>query len=254
MARLTDKTALVTGAASVPGLGSATAGRFAEEGAVVYLTDIDTEGAEAVAAEIRRSGGRATALRQDVTSQDDWDHVVSTIISAHGRLAGLVNNAAIAVLRMMDVITSAEWAKQIDVNLSSVFYGTLRAVREMRRAGQGGSIINLSSVAGQVGVQGCAAYSASKGGVRAFSKSVALETARDRIRVNTIHPGMILTNMQKIALQDNAEQYALITAAIPMGYMGDPLDVANCALFLACDESRYITGAELTVDGGFTAQ
>jgi NAD(P)-dependent dehydrogenase (short-subunit alcohol dehydrogenase family) len=155
---------------------------------------------------------------------------------------------------MMDAITSVEWARQIDVNLSSVFHGTRRAIREMRRVGQGGSIINLSSVAGQVGVPGCAAYSASKGGVRAFTKSVALEVARDRIRVNTIHPGLILTNMQKVALQDNREQYDVINAAIPMGYMGDPLDIANCAVFLASDESRYITGAELTVDGGFTAQ
>lgn len=238
----------------MPGLGSATAKRFAEEGAVVYLTDIDLKGADAVAADIRSAGGRATAFQQDVTSQLDWDRVIAQIISAHNRLDVLVNNAGIAVLRMMDVITSAEWARQLDVNLSSVFYGTHRAVREMRRVGEGGSIINLSSVAGQVGVRGCAAYSASKGGVRAFTKSVALEVAPDRIRVNTIHPGMILTNMQKVALQDNSEQYALVTAAIPMGYMGDPVDIANCALFLACDESRYITGAELTVDGGFTAQ
>ena len=254
MARLTDKVTLITGGASVPGLGSATAERFAEEGAVVYLTDIDLQGAEVVAADIRRSGGHATALRQDVTSQSDWDRVIGEIIAAHGRLDVLVNNAGIAVLRMMDVITSDEWARQLEVNLSSVFYGTHRAVREMRRAGQGGSIINLSSIAGQVGVRGCAAYSASKGGVRAFTKSVALEVAPERIRVNTIHPGMILTNMQKVALQDNSEQYAVVTAAIPMGYMGDPLDIANCALFLACDESRYITGTELTVDGGFTAQ
>jgi len=254
LARLTDKVTLITGGASVPGLGSATAERFAEEGAVVYLTDIDLQGAEVVAADIRRSGGHATALRQDVTSQSDWDRVIGEIIAAHGRLDVLVNNAGIAVLRMMDVITSDEWARQLEVNLSSVFYGTHRAVREMRRAGQGGSIINLSSIAGQVGVRGCAAYSASKGGVRAFTKSVALEVAPERIRVNTIHPGMILTNMQKVALQDNSEQYAVVTAAIPMGYMGDPLDIANCALFLACDESRYITGTELTVDGGFTAQ
>jgi NAD(P)-dependent dehydrogenase (short-subunit alcohol dehydrogenase family) len=254
LARLTDKVALITGGASVPGLGSAMAKRFAEEGAVVYLTDIDPEGAESVAADIRSVGGRATALRQDVTSQPDWDRVIAQIICAHNRLDVLVNNAGIAVLRMMDVITSAEWARQLEVNLSSVFYGTHRAVREMRRVGEGGSIINLSSVAGQVGVRGCAAYSASKGGVRAFTKSVALEVASDRIRVNTIHPGMILTNMQKVALQDNSEQYDAVMAAIPMGYMGDPVDIANCALFLACDESRYVTGAELTVDGGFTAQ
>jgi NAD(P)-dependent dehydrogenase (short-subunit alcohol dehydrogenase family) len=254
MARLADKVALVTGAASVPGLGSATARRFAEEGAIVYLTDIDLVGVEAVAADICKAGGRAAALPQDVTSEADWDRVIAAIVAAHGRLDALVNNAGIAVLRLIETLSTADWTRQIAVNLSSVFYGTQRAIREMRRVGQGGSIINLSSVAGQVGVQGCAAYSASKGGVRAFTKSVALEAARDRIRINTIHPGMILTNMQKVALQDNRAQYDVVTAAIPMGYMGDPLDIANCALFLASDESRYITGAELTVDGGFTAQ
>jgi NAD(P)-dependent dehydrogenase (short-subunit alcohol dehydrogenase family) len=254
MARLADKVALVTGAASVPGLGSATARRFAEEGAIVYLTDIDLVGVEAVAADICKAGGRAAALPQDVTSEADWDRVIAAIVAAHGRLDALVNNAGIAVLRLIETLSTADWTRQIAVNLSRVFYGTQRAIREMRRVGQGGSIINLSSVAGQVGVQGCAAYSASKGGVRAFTKSVALEAARDRIRINTIHPGMILTNMQKVALQDNRAQYDVVTAAIPMGYMGDPLDIANCALFLASDESRYITGAELTVDGGFTAQ
>jgi len=153
MARLRDKVALVTGAASVPGLGSATATRFAEEGAVVYLSDVDLEGAEAVAAQIRQAGGGATALRHDVTLQPDWDRVIGTIIAAQGRLDVLVNNAGIAVLRMIDELTHADWMRQLDVNLSSVFYGTQRAVREMRRAGQGGSIINLSSIAGQVGVQ-----------------------------------------------------------------------------------------------------
>ena len=253
MARLANKVALVTGAASVPGLGSATARLFAEEGAIVYLTDIDAAGAEAVAAGIRKAGCQATALAHDVTSETDWDRVIGTISAACGRLDVLVNNAGIAVLRMIEGIDASDWARQIDVNLSSVFYGTQRAIREMRRVGQGGSVINLSSVAGQVGVRGCAAYSASKGGVRAFTKSVALEVACERIRVNTIHPGMILTNMQKVALQDNREQYDVVNAAIPMGYMGDPLDVAHCALFLACDESRYVTGAELNVDGGFTA-
>jgi NAD(P)-dependent dehydrogenase (short-subunit alcohol dehydrogenase family) len=254
MGRLDDKIALVTGGSSVPGLGSATAQRLAQEGAVVYVTDIDLEGAEAVAAGIRGAGGRAHALKQDVGSEADWDRVMETIIEAHGRIDVLVNNAGIAVLRMIGVITSAEWLKQIDINLHSVFYGTQRAVREMRRVGEGGSIINLSSVAGQVGVPGCAAYSASKGGVRLFTKSVALETARDKIRVNSVHPGMIWTNMQKLALKDNREQYDLITAAIPAGVMGEPLDIANAILFLASDESRYITGAEITVDGGLTAQ
>jgi NAD(P)-dependent dehydrogenase (short-subunit alcohol dehydrogenase family) len=254
MGRLDKKIVLVTGGASVPGLGSATAERLAQEGAYVYVTDIDQKGVETVSAGIRDAGGESCAMSHDVTSEADWDRVMGEIIAAHGRIDVLVNNAGIAVLRMIDVITSPEWAKQLDVNLYSVFYGTQRAVREMRRVGEGGSIINLSSVAGQVGVPGCSAYSASKGGVRLFTKSVALETARDKIRVNSVHPGMIWTNMQKLALQDNREQYDLITAAIPAGAMGEAIDIANAVLFLASDESRYITGAEITVDGGLTAQ
>lgn len=251
--RLTGKIALITGAASVPGLGSATAKRFAREGAAVFVTDIDGDGAEAVAASIRGAGGIATALSHDVTSETDWDRVMAAVIAAHGRIDVLVNNAGIAVLRMIDVVTSAEWLRQNDVNLNSVFHGTVRAVREMRRVGQGGSIVNISSTAGLVGVPGCAAYSASKGGVRMFTKTVALETARDQIRVNSVHPGMIMTNIQQVALRDNPEQYELLTAAIPMGRMGDPDDVANLNLFLASDEARYITGAEFTVDGGLVA-
>ena len=254
MNRLQGKIALITGAASVPGLGSATAFRFAEEGAIVYLTDIDEAGAEAVARDIRGKGGRATALRHDVTSESDWDRVFKAMIGAEGRVDVLVNNAGVAVLRMIDVMTSAEWLKQNDINLNSVFYGTQRAVKEMRRVGEGGSIINLSSVAGSVGVPGCGAYSASKGGVRLFSKVIALECAKDKIRVNSVHPGMIMTNMQKVALKDNPEQYDIIAAAIPMGIFGDPVDIANMNLFLASDEARYITGAEFVVDGGLIAQ
>jgi len=254
MNRLKDKVALVTGAASVPGLGSATADRFGEEGATVYVTDVDLAGVERVAAAIRDKGGSATAIQHDVTSESDWDRVMHTIVTESGRLDVLVNNAGIAVLRMMDRMTIDEWKRQIDVNLNSVFHGTQRAIREMRRRGKGGSIINISSVVGQVGVPGCAAYGASKGGVRLFTKSVALETARENIRVNSVHPGMIWTNMQKLAMKDNADQYDAVTASIPCGVMGEPLDIANAVVFLASDEAKYITGTEITVDGGLTAQ
>jgi NAD(P)-dependent dehydrogenase (short-subunit alcohol dehydrogenase family) len=254
MPRVANKIALVTGAASVPGLGSATAERLAHEGAFVYLTDSDASGAEAVAKSIREQGGQAKAMGHDVTSESDWDRVIAAIISAHGRIDILVNNAGIAVLFMIEQMTSADWAKQLNVNLSSVFYGTQRAVREMRRVGQGGSIINLSSIAGLVGVPSCSAYSASKGGVRLFTKTVAIETARDNIRVNSVHPGNIWTNMMKVALQDNPEQREALTATIPMGRIGEPADIANCILFLASDEAKYITGTEITVDGGVTAQ
>lgn len=254
MKRLDGKIALVTGAASVPGIGSSTAQRFAEEGATVYLTDLDLAGAESVAAGIRGAGGRATALVHDVASEADWDRVMSVIVEQDGRLDVLVNNAGIAILKMLDAVTAADWRKLVDVNLGSVLIGTQRAVREMRRVGQGGSIINMSSVAGLVGVPGCTAYAATKGGVRLFSKTVAIETAREKIRVNTVHPGVIWTNMQKAAFKDNMDNVPAITAGIPSGFLGEPLDIANAALFLASDEARYITGAELVVDGGMTAQ
>ena len=254
MGRLKDKVALVTGAASVPGLGSATALRFAEEGAAVFVTDLDPAGAEAVAGRIRDQGGTATALAQDVTRPGDWDAVFGAIEQAHGGLDVLVNNAGIAILKMIEAFSDADWLKQNDVNLNSVFYGTQRAVALMRKGGRGGSIINLSSVAGLIGVPGCAAYAAAKGGVRSFTKAVALECAKDRIRVNSVHPGMIMTNMQSVALRDNPEQYEILSAAIPMGHFGEPEDIAHMNLFLASDEARYITGAEFVVDGGLVTQ
>ena len=251
--RLQDKVALVTGAASVPGLGSATARRFAEEGAIVWLTDRDGAGAEAVAASIRETGGRARSAAHDVTSEADWDRVMAEIDAAHDRLDVLVNNAGIAVLRPIEDFTTADWNLQNDVNLNSVFYGTKRAVLAMRKAGNGGSIINISSVAGLFGVPACGAYAAAKGGVRLFSKVIAIECAKDAIRCNSVHPGMILTNMQDVAAEDNAANYDATVALIPMGYMGDPLDIANMNLFLASDEARYITGTEMVVDGGMAA-
>jgi NAD(P)-dependent dehydrogenase (short-subunit alcohol dehydrogenase family) len=254
MGRLAGKIALITGGASVPGLGSATAIRFAEEGAIVYMTDRDGEGAEKGAASIRASGGQAIAMTHDVTDEDQWDAVFAKIIADHGRIDVLVNNAGIAVLRMIEDFTTADWNRQNNVNLDSVFFGTKRAVIAMRKVGEGGSIINISSVAGLAGVVSCSAYSAAKGGVRLFSKTVAMETAKDRIRVNTVHPGLIATNIQGDAQRDNADNYDSIVAMVPMGFVGDPLDVANMNLFLASDESRYCTGSEFVVDGGMMAQ
>jgi NAD(P)-dependent dehydrogenase (short-subunit alcohol dehydrogenase family) len=253
MGRLQDKVALITGGASVPGLGSATAQRFAEEGAIVYISDRDGAGAEKVAADIRAKGGRAHALAHDVTSEAEWDRVMQAILAEQGRLDVLVNNAGIAVLRMIEEFTTDDWKLQNDVNLNSVFYGSKRAVAAMRQSGKGGSIINISSVAGLAGVPGCSAYAASKGGVRLFSKVIAMECAKDAIRCNTVHPGMILTNMQGVAAEDNADNYDATVALIPMGYMGEPLDIANMNLFLASDEARYITGSEFVVDGGMMA-
>jgi NAD(P)-dependent dehydrogenase (short-subunit alcohol dehydrogenase family) len=138
--------------------------------------------------------------------------------------------------------------------MTSVYLGTRRGLAAMREGGRGGSIVNISSVAGLVGIPGVSAYAASKAGVRLFSKAIAMETATENIRVNSVHPGMIWTSMQKVAIQDNPEQYDMLTAGIPMKKMGEPVDVANCVLFLASEEARYITGAEFVVDGGMTAQ
>lgn len=253
MGRLAGKVALVTGGASVPGLGSATAIRFANEGAFVWVTDRDGAGAEAVAAGIRANGGNAQAMAHDVTSEADWDAVMAAIIATSGSLDVLVNNAGIAVLGMIEQVTSADWRHQLNVNLDSVFFGTQRAVVAMRAAGKGGSIINISSVVGLSGVPGCTSYAAAKGGVRLMTKTIALECAADNIRVNSVHPGMILTNIQGVAAEDNASNYDATLALIPMGRMGEPDDIANMNLFLASDEAKYVTGTELVVDGGMTA-
>ena len=258
MKRLEGKVAVITGAASVPGLGSASAQRFAAEGAILYLTDRDGEGVERVAAELRGAGTEAVALAHDVTREADWDRVFATVTDGHGRLDVLVNNAGIAILKPIEQITSEDWRLQTSVNLDSVFYGTKRAVASMRQPGvdgkpRGGSIVNMSSVIGLFGVQTGGAYGAAKGGVRMFSKSVALECATQAIRVNTIHPGLILTNMQGGASAGHEAEYDAALGHIPMGHMGDPADIANMIVFLASDESRYVTGAEFVVDGGMTA-
>ena len=193
-------------------------------------------------------------MAHDVTSEADWDRIMAAIDAAHGRLDVLVNNAGIAVLRLIEDFTTSDWKLQNDVNLNSVFYGTKRAVIAMRKAGNGGSIINISSFAGLFGVPACSAYAAAKGGVRIFSKVIAIECAKDKIRCNTVHPGMILTNMQAVAEEDNAANYDATLALIPMGFMGDPMDIANMNLFLASDEARYVTGTEMVVDGGMSAQ
>lgn len=253
MLRLESKVCLVTGAASKLGLGHAIACAFAREGAQVVTTDIDEANLADRAAEIEATGGQVACWRQDVTSEQDWQHTMAEIEQRFGGLDVLVNNAGIAVLKPLEEFSLADYQKQMSVNMTSVFLGTQAAVKAMRGSG-GGSIINMSSTAGIVGVPGVSVYSASKAGVRLFSKTVALECARDRIRCNSVHPGLIDTDMQQVAKRDNPEQYDILQESVPMGRMGAPGDVANCVLFLASDESAYVSGTELVVDGGLTAQ
>lgn len=252
--RVEGKVALVTGGASRPGLGAAIGERMAEEGAIVVLTDIDATGVEGSAALIRGRNLRAEAMAHDVASQDDWDRVIAEVLDRHGRLDILVNNAGILdIAAIGEEHAIAGLRRQFEVNVAGCFIGTQAGVLAMRRTG-GGSIVNLSSVAGLVGFRGSSAYAASKGAVKLMSKSVALETAAEGIRVNTVHPGIIRTNMQKTGGEANADNYEAIEAAIPAGRLGEPIDIANCVLFLASDEASYITGAEFVVDGGYTAQ
>jgi NAD(P)-dependent dehydrogenase (short-subunit alcohol dehydrogenase family) len=254
MGRVQDKVAIVTGAASNPGLGRTAALTLAREGAKLVVTDIDGEGAEDCARAIRDAGGQAVALRQDVTREEAWDAVMQLATTRFGRLDVLVNNAGIAVLKPLEQLTLADWNRQIEVNLTSVFLGCRFAMKAMRAAG-GGSIVNMSSVAGLVGIPTCVAYGASKGGVRMLSKSVALEGAPYNVRCNSVHPGVIWTNMQARAVGTrDPSQVPAGAARVPLGRIGTPDDIANCVLYLASDESNYVTGAEFTVDAGMTAQ
>lgn len=252
MGRVQGKVVIVTGAASNPGLGHSAALSLAREGAKVVVTDVDAAGAERCAEEIREAGGEAMSLLQDVTNEDAWKHVIATTVETFGRLDVLVNNAGIAVLKPLDQLTLEDFNRQITVNLTSVFLGCKYAAVEMRKTG-GGSLINLSSVAGLVGISTCVAYGASKGGVRLMSKSLAAELGKDGIRCNSVHPGVIWTNMQAGAGGGSRDNADALAAGLAIRRVGEPKDIANCILYLASDESDYVTGAEFTVDGGMTA-
>jgi NAD(P)-dependent dehydrogenase (short-subunit alcohol dehydrogenase family) len=255
--RLEHKIALVTGAGS--GLGAATAARFAEEGAYVFLTDIDFDSVAGIAKTIRATGGRATARYQDVTDEVDWDVLMQEIITAKGHLDILVNNAGIIITGTVETTTLSDWRKTQAVNLDAVFMGTRAGVSAMKV--RGGSIINISSIEGIIGEALTPAYNASKGGVRIFTKSVALHCAQEdyNIRVNSVHPGYILTPMVtegigSLSSEAAAEMHANLMQQIPLKTMGEPLDIANGCLFLASDESKYMTGSELIIDGGYTCR
>ncbi|WP_309604519.1 glucose 1-dehydrogenase [Phenylobacterium sp.] len=252
MGRVQEKVVIVTGGASNPGLGHSAALSLAREGAKVVVTDIDAVGAERCAEEIRKAGGEAISLAHDVTKEAAWKEVIATTVRTFGRLDVLVNNAGIAVLKPLDELSLDDFNRQIAVNLTSVFLGCKYAAVEMRKSG-GGSLINLSSVAGLVGISTCVAYGASKGGVRLMSKSLAVELGKDGIRCNSVHPGVIWTNMQAGAGNGSRTNADTMAAGLPLGRVGEPRDIANCILYLASDESDYVTGAEFTVDAGMTA-
>ena len=249
--RLEGKVALISGGAR--GMGASEARLFAREGARVVVGDIlDAEG-QAVAADIAAHGGEALFVRLDVTDEGDWDRAVGRTVERFGKLDILVNNAGVGGGGRIEDTTVKEWDHVMDVNAKGVFLGTRAAIPAMRRAG-GGSIINISSQLGLVGTDiSSPQYQASKGAVRLLTKTTAMQYARDRIRANSVHPGPIVTAMTERRRAD-PEHYKLMLSRIPLGRFGEPDEVAYGVLYLASDESTFVTGSELVIDGGWTAQ
>ena len=249
--RLENKVALISGGAR--GMGAVEARLFAREGAKVVIGDILEEEGRQVEAEINEGGGECLFLRLDVTSESDWQRAVATAVDRFGKLNVLVNNAGIFPIAHVEETSGELWDQVTEINAKGVFLGTKCAIPEMRKAG-GGTIINISSIAGLIGSAMAPAYGASKGAVRIFTKATAIQHAKDSIRVNSVHPGVIETPMTSPnILADQSHRESQI-ARTPLGRLGQSEDVAYGVLFLASDESSFMTGSELVIDGGLTAQ
>jgi len=254
--RLENKVALITGGGS--GIGEASSELFAREGAAVGVCDLNADTAESVAARIRNAGGRAIALQADVTSRDDVQRVVDAVVSEFGGLNILVNSAGVSDRGApSDYDEDQTWQWVMDINVSGTLLPCRIGVEAMRKSG-GGSIINLSSIYGLVGRtewlgDGFSAYAHSKGAVLQITRDLAVKTAREGIRVNALCPGFAHTALTA-GLRDNPELLARMEEAHPMGRLGEAIEIANCALFLASDEASFVTGTALSVDGGYTAQ
>jgi len=259
MNRVEGKVALVTGGRR--GLGKAIAVLLAKEGAKVVITDRKDEGADAVLREIEQAGGEALFVQQDVSKEEDWQHAIAATVEKFGKLDVLVNNAGVGEGKNIEDITLEEWRWVMSINLDGVFLGTKYAIEAMEKTG-GGSIINMSSIEGIVGDSRMATYDTSKGGLRTLTKSAALHCAQRgyNIRANTVHPGFIDTAMVRGFLKAQAKDGDVEAARKalenlhPVGHLGEPDDVAYAVLYLASDESKFATGSELVIDGGYTAQ
>ena len=250
MARLEGKVALISGGAR--GQGAVEARMFAEEGASVVIGDILDEEGRKTEAELQELGYNVTYVHLDVTSESDWESAVQAAVSAYGKLDILLNNAGILIRKNIEETTEEDWDRIFSVNAKGVFLGTKAAIPAMRENG-GGSIINISSTAGLVGSpNGSASYTATKGAVRLFTKSTAIQHAGEGIRCNSIHPGPIETDMIADTLNDPAN-LELRMQRLPLGRVGKPSEIAYGAIYLASDESSFVTGSEVVIDGGTTA-
>jgi NAD(P)-dependent dehydrogenase (short-subunit alcohol dehydrogenase family) len=247
MGRLSGKVAIITGAAL--GMGAAEAKLFAGEGAKVVATDIQEGPLRQVIEEINAAGGEAVGLKHNVASEEEWKHVVQEAVERFGKVDILVNNAGISSTKTIADIEIAEWNRVMDINLTGCVLGMKYCIPEMQKAGAG-SVVNISSIGGIVGMAGSSPYTAAKGALRALSKSAAVEYAKQQIRVNSVHPGIIVTPMTEPSMKDAMPYYQTFTQ---LPYFGQPMDVAYGVLFLASDESRFMTGSELVIDGGWTA-
>jgi NAD(P)-dependent dehydrogenase (short-subunit alcohol dehydrogenase family) len=249
--RLKGKVALISGGAR--GMGAVEARLFAQEGAQVTIADVLEDEGRKLEAGINATGGEALFVRLDVTSEADWQTAVEATVSRFGKLNVLVNNAGISGRGRVEDTPVEEWDRVMEVNAKGVFLGTKVVIPAMRKAG-GGSIINISSQLGLVGTDHSSPqYQASKGAVRLLTKATAIQYAKEGIRANSVHPGPIVTPMTEAARAD-PERYKLMLSRIPLGSYGQPEDVAYGVVYLASDESRWVTGSELVIDGGWTAQ
>ena len=256
MGRLSGKVVLITGASM--GIGRACAERMAQEGARVALADTEAAKGEDIAQQIHARGGNARFFLCDVTSEASVQSLIRSVVDVFGALDVLVNNAGIAGIdKPTHEIMEAEWDRVQAVNVKGPFFCTKHAIPHLRRAA-GGSIINLSSIYGLVGAPDVPPYHASKGAIRMMSKTDALIYARDNIRVNSVHPGFVWTPMVKGHLEqgggDVEARKRELNALHPLGRMGTPDDIAWGVVYLASDEARFVTGAELVIDGGYTAR
>lgn len=246
MERVKDKVALITGGAN--GIGKATAKKLASEGAKVAITDIDVENGEKIAKELQNEG-EVKFYEMDVTNEEHWQKIPGKVEEDLGKINVLHNNAGIYIIKSVKDTTSEEFDKLMNINVKGVFLGMKYCAPLIEKNG-GGSIINMSSVAGLVGVAGHTIYGGSKGAVRIMNKDVATEYAKKNVRVNSVHPGYIDTGMADYGAQTMNLSKEDLDKMHPMGHMGQPEDVANAVLFLASDESRFITASELVIDGG----
>lgn len=248
--RLEGKVAFISGGAQ--GMGAVEARLFAREGARVAIGDVLPEG-ESVARAIEDAGGECLFANLDVASEAEWQAAIAATVARFGRLDVLVNNAGVSQWGLVHETSEADWNRVMDINAKGVFLGTKAAIPAMLEAG-GGSIINISSQLGLVGTEmSSPQYQSSKGAVRLLTKLTAMQYAKDGIRCNSVHPGPIMTPMTEPRREDPAT-YAAMLARIPLGRYGEPEEIANGVLFLASDESGWMTGSELVLDGGWTAQ